>query len=311
MEEIDRKLVELTEEKRLQTKRAKHLAKVLQELQLEKEKAASFRSQLEAEEKDVQQLVGFHPYNVFYSMLGSKQERLRKEKQEVAAIKLKYDEAVASVDDLENEKAELEQNQRTSQSIEIEYQQLLAQKETLVKEKNTQMSVVLNDLSIEYVKLEALYKDVKEARLAGQRVKHALQEAISSFDSAKGWGTFDMFGGGAISSMIKHSHMSEGEEKIHNVQHALRRFKRELNDIQHEFDLTLESNEFVRFADVFFDGLIADWIMQDKIHKSLDHLREQQREVERVLRIVEVREQEIEKRKQDVSYEKKRFILNS
>jgi hypothetical protein len=34
--------------------------------------------------------------------------------------------------------------------------------------------------------------------------------------------------------------------------------------------ISIDQNNFLCFADFFFDGLIADWMMQTKINESLD-----------------------------------------
>ncbi len=46
--------------------------------------------------------------------------------------------------------------------------------------------------------------EIQEAIDAADRALEDLERAKKSLGSAKGWGLFDMFAGGFISSMIKH-----------------------------------------------------------------------------------------------------------
>ena len=56
-------------------------------------------------------------------------------------------------------------------------------------------------------------------------------------------------------------------EQAHN---ELRRFKSELADVRINYDISFEMDGFAKFADFFFDGLIADWYMQSKINSSYE-----------------------------------------
>lgn len=53
-------------------------------------------------------------------------------------------------------------------------------------------------------------KEREEAIRAGKRAKKSLEQALDALDSASGWGILDIFGGGLISTLAKHS-------KIHLV----------------------------------------------------------------------------------------------
>jgi hypothetical protein len=78
-----------------------------------------------------------------------------------------------------------------------------------------------------------------------------------------------MFGGGLISTAIKHSRIDEARAQVEDVQAGMSRFNRELADVRKQVDLQIDIGKFLYFADFFFDGLIADWIVQSKIEDSL------------------------------------------
>ena len=64
-------------------------------------------------------------------------------------------------------------------------------------------------------------KEVNEAIAAGQRALTSLQAAEAQLGSARGWGIFDMLGGGLITDLVKHS-------KIHDAQYYLETAKADL-----------------------------------------------------------------------------------
>ena len=102
-------------------------------------------------------------------------------------------------------------------------------------------------------------------------------------DSAEGWGTWDLLGGGLISDIAKHSHLDEAQSKVQNLQSELRRFKTELSDVTINADMQVSVDGFLRFADYFFDGLFADWAVMDKISQSKSSVQSTKSQIESVL----------------------------
>ena len=102
---------------------------------------------------------------------------------------------------------------------------------------------------------------INEAIAAGEQALDSLYAAKQKLDSAKGWGWVDLFGGGFITDMIKHG-------KMEDAKCNLRIFQQELSDAQISVDLDMEVGEFLAFADFFFDGLIADYLVQSKIEDA-------------------------------------------
>ena len=68
-------------------------------------------------------------------------------------------------------------------------------------------------------------KEIKEAIEASEKVLTHLYNARDLFKSAKNWGYFDMFGGGMISTFIKHSKINNAEEELRKTRYAVQKFK--------------------------------------------------------------------------------------
>jgi hypothetical protein len=108
-------------------------------------------------------------------------------------------------------------------------------------------------------------------------------DARNSLEKAEGWGTWDMFGGGALTGIMKHQHIDQAESYLHKAQTNMRQFQKELLDIQEQAYLKVEISDMLMFADFFFDGFIADFMVQGKIQKSLEQIRLQTNKVTEIL----------------------------
>ena len=116
-----------------------------------------------------------------------------------------------------------------------------------------------------------IYNDERERREAydaGQRALWSLEAARDALNSARGWGIYDMLGGGFISTLIKHSNMDKAAECINRAKSELLAFGRELDDVRGYENIDLSTGDFWGFADWFFDGLLSDWIVQGRINDA-------------------------------------------
>lgn len=97
--------------------------------------------------------------------------------------------------------------------------------------------------------------------------------------SSSNWGIIDMLGGGLLTTMVKHSKMDDAAADLNEARDALQRFSRELQDVHSFVDFPFNTADFLSFADFFFDGFIADWLMQDRINAARDQVSEAKQRV--------------------------------
>ena len=108
-------------------------------------------------------------------------------------------------------------------------------------------------------------KERNEAIDAGERALSSLRAARGELQSAGNWGLLDLFGGDMISGLVKHSKMGNAQKYMEEAKYNLQSFSRELQDVNMTHNLNLNVGDFLTFADFFFDGLVADWLVQDRI----------------------------------------------
>lgn len=114
---------------------------------------------------------------------------------------------------------------------------------------------------------------VSEALSLINQIIPELNEAESKLKSARNWGFIDMFGGGVLTDLIKHSKISSASSRMNEVNYLMQRLQVCLQGIS-TADYTMQVGRFATFADFLFDGFIFDTYMTSKIMGSLDQVRE-------------------------------------
>ena len=130
---------------------------------------------------------------------------------------------------------------------------------------------------------EIMKREMKEAMDAGERALSSLRNAQEKLNSAGNWGLFDMFGGGLFSTIMKRSKMDDAQQLMEVAKTDLKRFQRELKDVNIPLDLRMEVGSFLSFADFFFDGFVADYLVQSKISEAKEQVSDAIIRVEQIL----------------------------
>lgn len=116
--------------------------------------------------------------------------------------------------------------------------------------------------------------EIREAIVAGERALDSLYAARDQLKVARGWGFIDLFGGGFLTDVIKHSKMNQASKCMENAKYHLQIFQRELNDVNLSLNLRMEIGGFLSFADFFFDGFVADYLVQSKITSARNQVED-------------------------------------
>lgn len=284
--ELNLEIQTAKENLRKKKKYEEQLQQVTAILQEEEKKVEKLKGQLTKEEVDVARLEGFSLTSIFYTVIGQKLEKIDKEQQEVLAAKLKYEEAVQTIEDIKKEIQQYKEKLTDVADAKAQYDELVSRKEQMIYDQNSFWSEELFALTEKEAEVFSQIKEYDEAIFAGEAAVDKLNEALASLDSAKGWSTFDMLGGGLLSTAMKHGKMDDAKEHIHQVQKHLRHFQAELSDIEGQMKTNLEIGGLLRFSDYFFDGLIIDWMVHGQISDCDDQTVETKQKVSEMLSIL-------------------------
>lgn len=234
----------------------------------QEEEAQKWREKLSEEENDVVRLTGMTLSNLMYSMLGRKEEKLEREQLEVLEVKVKYDEATRTLEDIQNQMKYTQNNLERISDWKVEYEHIMCEKEQYIVRHSRE----LMDVAEAKTDLTLKLKELKEAINAGISVIESLDCAREGLESASNWGTYDMLGGGMISTHIKHNRIDEAMDCVHEARRSMGQFEKELKDIQMSLSVDIDIGEFLKFSDYFFDGFIADWMVQGRIEDTLSQV---------------------------------------
>lgn len=242
------------------------------ETSLERECAAldELTKQFRSADERVRRLEGYSLVGLIYTVLGSKDTRLDVERRDLLSAKLKYDNARRRITGLEEDIASLRQQAAGLAEQRAAYAALLAEKEAWLKTQPGSAAQQLDELSKNTASAYSQITELGEAIQAGDSAAAGLKRAAQALESAAGWGTWDILGGGMLASAVKHNRLDEAQTAVREVQPLLQRFERELSDVNGAAALHIETGGLAAFADIFTDSLLVDLLVQSHISDSLE-----------------------------------------
>ena len=251
--------------------RSEQLKKRLQSLYPRRDSLASQEAELREirleEDEDVQALEGRSLARYFYSLMGSLDERLDREREEAHAAAVKHDSVVRELADVDADIAETSSELKRLAGCEEKYEQAISHKAEALKGSGSPLAGKLAKLERELAEMELRRREATEAMRAGEEAREAAVDVIDDLESASNWGTIDLFSDSFLVNMAKHSNIDSAQCNIERLRIALRRFDTELEDIGASIDVNF--GDFLGFADFFFDGLFVDMAVNSRIENAL------------------------------------------
>lgn len=265
----------------------------------------------QAEQKDVDRLESGSLTAFFYNVLGKKEEKLTKEKEEAYKAAVKYETAREELTAVEGEILRREEGIRKLAGCEAAYERAFSETLAAVRMENTSETEKVLELEAQMYQLECQKKELDEAIVAGKQALRTVNSVLDSLDSADGWAAWDTFGGGGlISDMAKHGHLDDAQKKINTLQVELRNFKTELSDVEVHADIQVQIEEFLKFSDYFFDCLFVDWTVKDKIETSIQQVKHTKNEITSVISKLEDKLANAELRRKKKEEEREKLVLS-
>ena len=272
----------------------------------------SLRVAFRKEQEDVEKLEGRSLANYFFQVVGKLDEKLDQERREAYAAKVKMDAAERELAGIEADISEIQTQLNEIRVAEVQYKEELEKKRAMLKASGTAAADQIIEIEQKIAALEAQKQEIKEAISAGYSARSTADRILSELESADGWNTWDMFGGGGIiTHMAKHSHLDEAQDLVSDLQSKLRRFKTELADIQITANMQVNIDGFLRFADYFFDGLFADWAVGDRISESQSSVMSVRYKIEQAMNKLTSMDHEADKQKAALKAKIEDLLVNA
>jgi len=228
------------------------------------------------EQRDVDRIEGNHLARLWYYITKQTDDRLSREREQALAAAAKYEavkaESVALTDRIFKAREELAR----LGSCERRYDEKLKEKQNLIREALKDKDIAISD---EIQNLESAVnenkrklKELEEAVSVGYSAKSTASRILEKLDKADLYSAWDMHGGGIIANINKHDLLDDAQNLIESLQCQLSRFSTELVDVDISTDIRLDINASLKFADFFFDSLIADIMVANRIKNAIDRV---------------------------------------
>lgn len=266
---------------------------------------------LEKEEHDVERLSKISFSNFLHTILNNKDEKLDKEKQEALTAKLKCDGVFSQLEECKADLNNFTEKYNLLSNAEEEYSSLLKEKRDFIVSYMPDKWDEIEELIEEEKSISSQLKEIDEAISAGNNLVIYIDYALKSLSSAKNWGTWDMVGGGMLSTMVKRDRMSKAQGYINSMQRHMNIFARELKDIDNNIETDLKLDSFLGLADYFFDGFIVDWLVQSTINSAIKKVDGTYTEVRHVLERLGSEANNLNNRKNQINDEIAETIENA
>lgn len=130
---------------------------------------------------------------------------------------------------------------------------------------------------------EKLLTEINEAIDAGQDAQMRLRRIQETLRSAKGWGIYDLLGGGLISGMMKRIRMEKAQQQIEELRGSLERFNSKLKDVRVQCNTSAELSAWLSITDLVLDDPLSDWLSLSEIKDAKAEIDRTEKEVTALL----------------------------
>lgn len=238
----------------------------------ERQEAAAEQA-LASERADVADLERLSVARIRAALRGSRDTDLDREQAEAQraeyALGLARHESAARRERL----ADLDSRIAADQAVLRMRPEVEAARERWLREASPGIAGALDEVAGRASAVDAEIRELDEALAAGQQAAAALSAAAGELGSARGWSTYDtFFGGGMISSAIKHDRIDRATATLRGADEALRRLGLELRDVGMTDLRGLDIPEMRRMFDIWFDNIFSDLGVRQAILRASDQV---------------------------------------
>ncbi|MEV0156093.1 hypothetical protein AB0H57_20515 [Micromonospora sp. NPDC050686] len=310
-DDIEQRLTSVAEalrEYEVTTRRSADLRRRMDQLTAQ---LAALRARHAREQEDVERLEGLSLTRVLASLRGARDDALARERAEADAARYRVAEAASRLEALRREHRAAQARLGQLAAAPSNYAAVLDDKERHLDESGDPRRARLLELADERGRLTGEMHEVTEAMQAARTAWHALTQVRDKLGSASGWSTYDtFFGGGAISSTIKHSRLDEAAQAAARADRCLAVLRTELADVP-GMALTapqLAVNGLTRFVDVWFDNIFTDLAVRDRIKQAQQNVAQSMQLVREVQARLEQRAAHVRARLATIDTERRHLL---
>lgn len=313
MNALAEEIRKLLEDQQILKKVQDRIVQIVPEIEQMRKDLIPLDQQVQKEYADVENLEKLGLKTMFYKVLGSKETQMEKERQEYLQATLKYDQVKKSLELLEFEYNLLKKKTDALPAIEKRLDELSKQQELELMNMQGNAGLELKKIYAQIETQQRMIIDINEAMKAGSTALQSLDNVIAGLQQAHNWGQWDMSGRNPMSNHLKYTAVDKAKDWAYEANRQLKIFEKELLDVYRRIpeDFQLHLDSFNRFIDVFFDNLITDWIIQQKIYNALNNSLNTRDKVTRMVKLLESEKPKVDKAIADLNETKKEYVLRA
>lgn len=253
------------------------------------ERVQNLADELAKEQADVALFEGTSVRGILVAIFSDKEKRLDKERQEAAAAALKHKEAITELSAVEGDVEGMDRALVELENAQSAYDAAMHEKSTWLANSEGPVAKEIAELYDHLATTRTDIREMTQAREAGSVAQIELDSVLGNLKKAAGWGTFDILAGSMLSSIAKHDHIDDARRHAQNAQLALNVFSRELKDVDVHAEVVIDISSFSKFADIFFDNIVSDLMVQSKIRGSLERTQQWLAQVQHIMAKLDAR----------------------
>ncbi len=281
MQKIDQQVAKLHEKKLLKEKLEIHRDGLEKKLVERREELKALEQQLKWKERDIEQLEGLSIRRLFKKILGDNKEQLERERQNYLMWYLKLNDCKERIAAKEYELGLLRDKLIMLTGVDDEFEELLQRKCQYIKVKNRDLAdkIIRIESNIRINKYKC--KEIDEAVDSANEVLKSIQWLKKALQKYKDWKLDDT---AKSYKEIKGTNKTIKTE-IQKVSASLDDFLQELSDVGEHYHMNYKP--FIKrtsdFLEDFYDGLISDWILHDRLYTSYHTLEDTKNKIKRII----------------------------
>lgn len=248
-----------------------HLVDVQSRLSHARYTVERLMSLLNEKYETVESLESKNVKHLFKTILGNKEAQLEMRRQEYLQVVLQFHEAKKSVELLEYELVVLKKQVSQESIIELKLEKAIKEHRADILKAHPHLSEKIITIEKEISAVSANRKELEEAKLVGEEILQKLALIIKNLDRASSWGDWeDMELSKKLEVKAKNLFVDKAMTNVYVVQILFERFEKELKDIHdhHEITGSYHFHDFGNFTEVYYNRLIADWVIKQRIIDS-------------------------------------------
>lgn len=228
---------------------------------------------------------------LFSRVLVDKEQQMEEKRQDYLEKFLEFKEAKKSLDFLLYEKQIVLEKVKSEDQVDQRLKALLILREENFVKENPKSSSTIVDIMVKIDKCNLLNREIYEALIEGTKTKKHIATITTNLTEAKTLRNFTFINENEKVYSDEKQHVDKAMEAFYILKPILRKFELELEDIykNHGFNLSLNLDSLVGFTKKYYNYLINDWIIYEKINVAAKTMNELE---VKILEIIDKLEQE-------------------